>query len=707
MFESITPGAKASAFTNFLQLDVSAEIAAQKMLDFLSERQTPWQPDAVTLDRFQVKKPAIPILINNLKRQLADGIGQGVRAESIPFFQDQKDKQRYYFLRPCNANGMKTTSQDVDAKSILRLGVIAALLGEAEFGARKPNAFMIGPYIYVGARTCTTKKDVSIVEAYRLDLNISAYNQLQIVLVAQSFKSEVNTIISGDIAPTGEDDQGLTLSLIETERLKKLDGRKSKLPEITFNDKEIRRSKLYLMNRLTEFFSSVLTRAEIAHTRVTFEPTHVTAEPHLRLDAISTVSRELTIINNTGIQLSVCDQSDIIQALTSDRVQFDAFKFYNDGQPARTSAWIEELSQADAWLVLNKACNDENDTSIRVEADSLKRPWDAYHALANDMVAKEDVDPYTWAKFSKLYRRGGGAAAIDIPVMQGIDITAGEVIDVASKKEALRRCAVELAIKHCFAIGTIPLSPFTPEGAFTLLLTDTVFLQESGEHRKRLDYLAYARIVIADGQLTIVDSDFYPELGMEQKETLKHRFPYITSFQGDSMYVIDESSGRYLRRFSGQLVPKIILNSRYPSVDDALVTIAENGGLTNGYYSRSRKSALLPFYLPPVEEVAAKVRWRDSSFVEDKGKFVRYFVPSQLSVQSSFGFSNLHDLMVFAPADVGESGQVKYSVVEGNLLDEPLVQLYLSTLTTGILRLKENSKASLLDKIASLAGMDT
>jgi hypothetical protein len=76
MFESITPGAKASAFTNFLQLDVSAEIAAQKMLDFLSERQIPWQPDAVTLDRFQVKKPAIPILINNLKRQLADGIAR-------------------------------------------------------------------------------------------------------------------------------------------------------------------------------------------------------------------------------------------------------------------------------------------------------------------------------------------------------------------------------------------------------------------------------------------------------------------------------------------------------------------------------------------------------------------------------------------------------------------------------------------------------
>ena len=63
--------------------------------------------------------------------------------------------------------------------------------------------------------------------------------------------------------------------------------------------------------------------------------------------------------------------------------------------------------------------------------------------------------------------------------------------------------------------------------------------------------------------------------------------------------------------------------------------------------------------------------------------------------------------MVYAPTDVGEEGKISYTEVDGNLLEEPLVQLYLSTLTTGILRLRENSKASLLDKLASLAGMDT
>ena len=36
-----------------------------------------------------------------------------------------------------------------------------------------------------------------------------------------------------------------------------------------------------------------------------------------------------------------------------------------------------------------------------------------------------------------------------------------------------------------------------------------------------------------------------------------------------------------------------------------------------------------------------------------------------------------------------------------------LLQLYVSTLATGIQRLSENSKVPLLDKLTSLAGMDT
>lgn len=708
MFEPIMPGAKACALTNFLQLDESPIEAARKMLDFLSAQQTPWQPDMVELDNFQTKKAAIPKHINDLKRQLAKEVGSGVTAESIPFFQDPTNKKRYYFLRPCTNKGLITPSQAVDAKSVLRLAGIAALLGHTEFGSRNLKAFMIGPDIYVGARIFTTKKQYDVVEAFRLELKTSTHNQLQVVLVAQSFKSEDNAIISGEVASSGEDDQGLTLSLIQGERLIKLDGRKSKLPEITFNDRDIRRSRLYLLNRLSEFFSDVYTRAGIAHTRVVFEPTHVTAEPHLRLEAISKVSRELSIVNNTGVQLSVSDQSALIDTLSSDQVLFDAYKFYNDGQPTRDAAWVDELSPADAWLVLNKASDDDNDSSILVENESLKRPWDAYHALANGMATKEDVDSYTWAKFSKLYRQGGGTAAIDIPVMQGIDITSSDTIDVAEKRDALRRCAVELAIKHCYAVGSIPLSPLTPEGKFTLLFLNRVRLQETGAYRKALDYLALVRIVIANGELTIVDSDFYPEVEWEQKEKLQSRFPCLRTFQSDSMYVVDESSGRYLRRYAGNFVPKIILNNRYPSIDDALATIAENDGLlTSGYYRRSSDSALLPFYLPPAEKVSPNVKWRDSSFVEDKGKFVRYFVPSQLSVQSSCGFSNLHDLMVYAPTDVGEEGKISYTEVEGNLLEEPLVQLYLSTLTTGILRLRENSKASLLEKLASLAGMDT
>lgn len=66
------------------------------------------------------------------------------------------------------------------------------------------------------------------------------------------------------------------------------------------------------------------------------------------------------------------------------------------------------------------------------------------------------------------------------------------------------------------------------------------------------------------------------------------------------------------------------------------------------------------------------------------------------------GFSNLHDLMVYRQSD-----ETRYEPVSADLLDDRLIQLYLGTLTNGVMRLNESGKTSLLEKLARLAGMDT
>lgn len=70
------------------------------------------------------------------------------------------------------------------------------------------------------------------------------------------------------------------------------------------------------------------------------------------------------------------------------------------------------------------------------------------------------------------------------------------------------------------------------------------------------------------------------------------------------------------------------------------------------------------------------------------------------------GFSNLNDLMVFRLDKPTADGR-GFVPLDNGLLDETVVKLYLSTLTSGVMRLGETSKASLLEKIARLGGMDT
>lgn len=700
MFESISTNAKSSAWTNFLQLKEPVDQAANKLLAYLSDNGLHWQLDSVTLDKPQGKSPAAHI--NAYKREIATRMGDGFRAESIPFFQNKRNKLQYYFLRPGRGIAGAAPITDADPSVIIRLGLMAALVSGVGFGSRRLHAEVVGPQIYVGTRSLTTKKNVFGVEAFRLDLDFR-HGQIQTILVAQAMKVEAGAMVSGFVPESNEGAQGFSLSLIPADRIKRWDGRKTKLPDITFKEKEIRESRMYLLNRLAEQFGEVLTNAGVAYSRDAFEPTHVVSEPHLKLESMAHVPHELTIINNTGAPLSEEAQAAIVRTLSKDGVTFEAIEFLGGGVAVSDSSWVDTLDSTNAWLVLNRAGDDEIDTSIRIDGASLNRPWDAYHALANDAASQDDVDAYTWAKFSRLYR----SDRTKYPVMQGIDLVVDEqTVRVDQQEEGLRRCAVELAIKHRFAAGSIPLSPKTPEGNFTLLYTDRVFLMEGGEWRMPLEYLAGTRIAVSKGELRIVDRFFHPEVGLTLLDELRSQFPCIgKKIQGDSLFVVDETSGRYLRRYSGAIVPKIVLNSRYAGIDQALETMASDGGLSDkGNFSRSSTWSLLPFYAPPPEKIAEDIRWRDTSFIEDKGSFIRYFVPSQLSPKATSGFSNMHDLMVYAPESQGSG---KYAVVDGGLLGEPLVRLYLSTLTCGVMRLNENSKASLLEKIARLAGMDT
>lgn len=80
--------------------------------------------------------------------------------------------------------------------------------------------------------------------------------------------------------------------------------------------------------------------------------------------------------------------------------------------------------------------------------------------------------------------------------------------------------------------------------------------------------------------------------------------------------------------------------------------------------------------------------------VQDCGAWVRVFVPPEGDISgSSDALSGMRDVMHYAAGSVTQAG----------LLDLPLVTLYLHTMTNGVLVGGDNSKMSILEKLARLA----
>jgi hypothetical protein len=81
--------------------------------------------------------------------------------------------------------------------------------------------------------------------------------------------------------------------------------------------------------------------------------------------------------------------------------------------------------------------------------------------------------------------------------------------------------------------------------------------------------------------------------------------------------------------------------------------------------------------------------------VQDRGAFIRVFVPPEGGISGAGdALSGMRDLMVY-----GADGEQ----VTAGLLERPLVQLYLHTMTNGVLVGGDNSKMSVLEKLARLA----
>lgn len=696
--KQLAPNALYAARTNSIRLLDEPADASRKILAHLQlQTGSAWCIDVVQLSGSDTAE----VQIQRAKKALARDL-RVPSARSVPFFRG-KDGQRYYFLRPRKGAERPQSHADlegIEALVVIRLYLLKALLEATQFGANSTAVESVGPRIFVGVRSLQRSDSAVIIDALELILTLH-HGALVVNLSSRRFGRfgpESASVFSGKWKIESATMQRPILSVIDPASLTRLDGRRSNLKDIDFSEDGLRLSKVYFYNLLVEFFGGQLEQAGVAHAQDVFRPNFVVDRAFLPLARLANDTLDLMVINATGQTLPEDAIVSIGKALQlphrKANIRFRSIAFHLNGRSvsSENNDALRKLKPEMAYLFLN-AMSPIGGTSVRFKDEWLNNPFDAYDDLQTGMAQPADVDPYTFTKFAHLYSNSTGFAPL-----QGIDLVLenGQTRIDEKVSEALRRCAVELTLKSQFARRRFPVSFGTPEGRYLLAHTTNRRIQR--DHRNIL-VAAITEISISGGELEIISFARHVDIGLKAKNELIARHGFLGSeIHDDRFFLVCQRTKECLKRFSGSFIPKVLLNDKYVTIESALTAMAEGGAISEkGVFSRGRKWSLFPFYTPPDRVGTVLRNWRSALFAEDRQAYLRYFSPSSMPLRAKPGFSNLHDLMVFR-------GDMPIS---SGLPAHHLIAVYLTCLTNGVARINENSKTSLLEKIARMAGLDT
>lgn len=349
---------------------------------------------------------------------------------------------------------------------------------------------------------------------------------------------------------------------------------------------------------------------------------------------------------------------------------------------------------------------------------------------AYEYIATQDVlaDAYTAIKFTHVMNKptvahtfqGLDARLEDIAGLGKLPIPADDRRSKTHKaqralREALKRCVVELSLKECLvgakSLDTHSLRVDSP-ASYTLLATRRL----AGDVRKQLVSAVDIRIepILIDnepgGRLAVTNVRRSSWASAEDAALeFVYEFPFLQpkrakQIRDGQFWLFDRSANQRLTAWRGNFVPRIIANDRYETFEAALRLMelrhreeSGSGDELPKYYSKGKEANLLPYYISMLDEAHQQRGEAAGSklAVEDCGPWVRVFVPTAAGLNGDGdSLSGMRDVMVYS-AD----GQP----VENGLLEHPLTHLYLHTMTTGVLVGGENSKMSVLEKLARLA----
>lgn len=587
----------------------------------------------------------------------------------------------------------------------IQLMLVQALL---ERGARRRDDLFVtgafGPGAYLGSLGSASGHRLQLVEA---DYRVNAKHGHVICDVhSRLYAKKHNALESDDAVSLVDAGEGMlvAVSRVSAAGYRSLDAREHPMVGISLHRERFRHTRLYYLNLVTEFAFDVLRAAEVPCEYDTFEATHCVEDGFVPLEPLASLARPLVVRSSAVVSDAA------LRPLQNLPLYFPTGFHVAGNRKARFKqlavSAADSAEQAVAgdvdYLYLNSV-GEEAETSITVDGEEATAA-DAYDALAD---GRTNVDQYTRLKYMHVLDNTTVAS-----VMQGLNygpdalaaLPPGSTRPGDRKlQEALKRCLVELSLKECLVgVKAVPLPGLVGGDRpvpLTLLATRT---QRRAGRRPPRQLISAVEVQIADGELQVQSVRRTP-WGSDAVAVLRFldEFPFLSRavdkpIEDNQFWILDRQTNHRLRVWVGAIVPRILLNSVQPNIEAALLAPGASGtGAAEKYFSKNRTFNLLPYYMgffaPPVrgERPGSRIA------VEDRGSFLRVFVPPEGGiVGSGDSLSGLRDVMVYA-----QDGRP----VADDLVRHPLVVTFLHTLTNGVLVGGDNSKMSILEKLARLA----
>lgn len=643
---------------------------------------------------------------------------EGDAALKLPFSMTRKDA---WYLGPRPKLEIQSMLDAVAScpEKFIELMLVKELIESAAWDSK--DTFISGGFgagVYLGSVSQASKKYLQLAEVlYSVN---SKHGILLCDVAAKRFLRKTTATTESTTATrlvnAGE---GFLVGVtrIVPDEFVELDGRKSPMDGLSLDTDKIRRTRFYYLNLLTEFAARLFTKAGVSFVRETFTATHCIDDAYIPLEPLANLQQPLMLVNSTSDEL----EADALAPL----VRFSEYlpgyhlaggkKTHFPEPDLRVALEVPvHLQRNTNYLFLNGRGDDVFGSVCLAKSPSTEllpaKAVVAYEALAQGEAI---ADAYTEAKFRHLLAKN----TFTVP-MQGLDyspkdlaaLRPGKADDAESRQlqEALKRCFVELSLKEVL-LGrkpvTVPSMPNGVSGNLTLLATRRMRIPSRSEPEQ---IIAAVDVRVSGHTIEVVRVRRTPWGDSSAVLDLVFEYEFLQDKGKDAVrdgqfWVVDQATGERLTVWAGAFVPKIILNDAYESIEHAIAAqdcyLAERReqGSKGRFLSKGREFNLLPYYISMFKPEHAKHGERVGLRmpVQDCGEFVRIFVPPEGGISGSGdSLSGMRDVMHY-----GADG----SLTKAGLMDIPLIQLYLHTMTNGVLVGGDNSKMSMFEKLARLA----